>query len=539
MSRTTDPAVRPPESADPGSNYVCPFCGLEGDNPEHDELTPCARCGIMDSAATRKATKQRIGPWHVRQAKNPWAPGMRWETLVSLVRRGQVTPNSIVRGPTTHQLWKRAVRVKGLSREWGFCYSCGEGVEKDANLCSHCNRLQEPPANPDVLLETREAAASAPAASLAAPAIAAAPALIAMSSPRNGNGSGESVLAASSSDLAVPAPAPAPLPAASRSAAAKTEMPVMRSTSGASNSMDVLRRPVPQGEADALLTAQELATAFKLDFKPKGGKSKPASRGRMGKVMFVVLLLALSVGALAYVKPEYREKSVGWMQDQYQAVRGKFSAMSAHAPATPKKTDAADPSRTSPFPVKESSSAEVKKAPVKATPATIEHAPMPRPAAAVEPKQKPVEIDPPVKPPVVEQSATVASVVSKPTTAPAPLVVTTPAPAPTPVPTPAPAAAPVVEKTTPPAPAPAPKTAPAPAPAPVAAKVPAPAPSPAVESVDPVERARELWRKAIDAEGNQDFVEAVKCYEQIKKLPADAQPEGVDVRLELARKQTR
>jgi hypothetical protein len=53
---------------------------------------------------------------------------------------------------------------------------------------------------------------------------------------------------------------------------------------------------------------------------------------------------------------------------------------------------------------------------------------------------------------------------------------------------------------------------------------------------DPEEQARTLWRKAIDAEINQDYVEAVACYEKIKKLPADVHPRGLDVRLEQARK---
>jgi hypothetical protein len=54
--------------------------------------------------------------------------------------------------------------------------------------------------------------------------------------------------------------------------------------------------------------------------------------------------------------------------------------------------------------------------------------------------------------------------------------------------------------------------------------------------VDPEEQARTLWRKAIDAEVNQDYVEAVACYEKIKKLPADVQPWGLDIRLEQAKK---
>jgi hypothetical protein len=46
-----------------------------------------------------------------------------------------------------------------------------------------------------------------------------------------------------------------------------------------------------------------------------------------------------------------------------------------------------------------------------------------------------------------------------------------------------------------------------------------------------------LWSKAIDAEANQDYVEAVRCYEEIKQLPREVQrPLGLEVRLELARR---
>jgi hypothetical protein len=141
---------------------VCPFCGAINDAvPEEGKGITCPRCTMQDSPATRQATKSRIGPWFVRQNRNPSAPGMRFETLLMLVNRGQVTATSIVRGPTTHQLWRFAAQVKGLSREFGLCYSCGASIDRTASLCPHCNRLQEPPVNPDVLLEAT--AGSAPA----------------------------------------------------------------------------------------------------------------------------------------------------------------------------------------------------------------------------------------------------------------------------------------------------------------------------------------------------------------------------------------
>jgi cytochrome c-type biogenesis protein CcmH/NrfG len=53
------------------------------------------------------------------------------------------------------------------------------------------------------------------------------------------------------------------------------------------------------------------------------------------------------------------------------------------------------------------------------------------------------------------------------------------------------------------------------------------------------DEARRLWRLAIDAEQNQDFVEAVALYEQIKQLPSTVHPAGLQVRLSLAKKLTK
>lgn len=147
---------------------VCPFCGAV------DEAAggPCPRCTLENTPATRKATKERIGPWYVLQTRNPAAPGMRFETLLSFVRKGRVKPRSIVRGPTTHQLWRFAAQVKGLSREFGVCYSCGNALDPSATRCPQCDRTQAPPADPDALLEgsgTGAPQASLPAAPVAQP----------------------------------------------------------------------------------------------------------------------------------------------------------------------------------------------------------------------------------------------------------------------------------------------------------------------------------------------------------------------------------
>jgi len=49
-------------------------------------------------------------------------------------------------------------------------------------------------------------------------------------------------------------------------------------------------------------------------------------------------------------------------------------------------------------------------------------------------------------------------------------------------------------------------------------------------------RERLLWSRAIDAEAKGDYDEAVRCYEEIKQLPASAHPASLQLRLENARR---
>ena len=134
---------------------VCPFCGIVNDVT----AKTCRQCGMESTQATRQATRSKMGPWFVWQSRNPSAPGMSWATLISLVEKGRITTRSVVRGPTTGQLWRFAARVKGLSREFGFCWHCGAEVHRMARLCTACKRMQQPPLNLDALLETVDAAA--------------------------------------------------------------------------------------------------------------------------------------------------------------------------------------------------------------------------------------------------------------------------------------------------------------------------------------------------------------------------------------------
>src|SRR5690348_8581566 len=93
---TAQPTASPsqPAQTPPLDKAVCPFCGAVNlrhtDEAGEDVSAPCPKCTMADTPATRQATRARIGPWFVRQVRNPSAPGMKFETLMALVKRGQV-----------------------------------------------------------------------------------------------------------------------------------------------------------------------------------------------------------------------------------------------------------------------------------------------------------------------------------------------------------------------------------------------------------------------------------------------------------------
>jgi hypothetical protein len=132
--------------------HVCPFCGTQRET----DVGACTQCSLEDTPTTRTATRGKLGPWYVLQSRNPSAPGMNFATLMALVQKGRVTARSVLRGPTTGQFWRHAAKVKGVSREFLLCWNCGGDVAKNARACPNCKRLQEPPLNPDVLLENGE-----------------------------------------------------------------------------------------------------------------------------------------------------------------------------------------------------------------------------------------------------------------------------------------------------------------------------------------------------------------------------------------------
>lgn len=308
---------------------VCPFCGTTDESDGGTAAGPCPRCTMENTPATRKATKERIGPWYVLQGRNPAAPGMRFETLLSFVRKGRVKPRSVVRGPTTHQLWRFAAQVKGLSREFGVCFSCGDSVDPDTSRCPHCGQGQEPPPNPDALLESSPDAQAAPtppawpadfgedpapparvpagtreprldddlgpggapaaAADIVIPALSGSDESLSgfrVSPPPDDSAVGAAVV---TPPTARPSPAPQPRPAApapppaapiaapgpTPAAAAPRPAPAARPAAPS----PPRRGPVAENTGGGFLSPKDLAAAFKLNFDPKADYAGAPSGG--------------------------------------------------------------------------------------------------------------------------------------------------------------------------------------------------------------------------------------------------------------------
>ena len=82
-----------------------------------------------------------MGPWFVRDAEHPFMAGMAYERLVELIDGGEVTRYTVVRGPTTGQLWTVVRKTPGLAHLLGDCHECNAKVEPAATRCSQCRTV--------------------------------------------------------------------------------------------------------------------------------------------------------------------------------------------------------------------------------------------------------------------------------------------------------------------------------------------------------------------------------------------------------------
>ncbi|MBS0191286.1 MAG: hypothetical protein U0573_15770 [Phycisphaerales bacterium] len=125
------------QSTQPPPLFVCPFCG--GPTPDQPRCASCA--GPLDPLS-RQATQNAMGPWFLRDEQQPFRPGCSYDTLIGMIARGKIAPETIMRGPSTAQFWYPARRVPGIAHRLGICHSCQSPVSPgpDGNFapCAAC-----------------------------------------------------------------------------------------------------------------------------------------------------------------------------------------------------------------------------------------------------------------------------------------------------------------------------------------------------------------------------------------------------------------
>ena len=116
--------------------FVCPYCG-----GVHKDQLPgiCNYCHGPLDPDSREQTKADLGPWFVRDTNRPFAPGMRYETLLRRIKQQRLCATDVVRGPTTSQFWTVARKVPGVSHHFGVCHACQAAVSPEDDACSSCH----------------------------------------------------------------------------------------------------------------------------------------------------------------------------------------------------------------------------------------------------------------------------------------------------------------------------------------------------------------------------------------------------------------
>ncbi len=113
---------------------LCPYCGSTT-----AQTGRCTACGGRFDPLSRQATQNHMGPWSVRDERNPHRPGCTYDTLCRLIDSGAIGPDAVLRGPTTRQFWTLARHTPGVAHRLGFCHNCREPVAKDAFQCPACH----------------------------------------------------------------------------------------------------------------------------------------------------------------------------------------------------------------------------------------------------------------------------------------------------------------------------------------------------------------------------------------------------------------
>ncbi len=113
---------------------ICPICG-----DAQNETSICVRCGTSLEKDSLLIAEGTIGPWWVREDDKSFHPGMTYDHLADLAKKGKIQRHSLLRGPTTRQLWTVARYVPGIAHLLERCHQCGEHVRIKERSCPKCN----------------------------------------------------------------------------------------------------------------------------------------------------------------------------------------------------------------------------------------------------------------------------------------------------------------------------------------------------------------------------------------------------------------
>jgi len=113
---------------------ICPWCG----EPQPVQES-CRACHRGFDAQMRSELLSAMGPWFIRNEGKPFEPGFSYARLEEMIRAREIDRNTIVRGPTTRQMWTAARRTPGLAHLLGYCFACDERVHHEARSCPSCS----------------------------------------------------------------------------------------------------------------------------------------------------------------------------------------------------------------------------------------------------------------------------------------------------------------------------------------------------------------------------------------------------------------
>jgi len=129
------PSPRP--ASEEATSRVCPYCG----HVQPGDAGQCESCQGLFEPLSKQATQNAMGAWFIRDGENPFLPGCSYQTLEKLVKKGRISPETVVRGPTTRQFWAFAKDTPGLAHLLGACHNCHAPAEPDEYMCAACGAV--------------------------------------------------------------------------------------------------------------------------------------------------------------------------------------------------------------------------------------------------------------------------------------------------------------------------------------------------------------------------------------------------------------